>query len=129
MHYSDRNEYTVNRKLDTSGPDFKRAFLSPFFSLIPYQEQSRAIRTSISSAQTLQATCFPFCPATAAITPMNIFKLLVTTLLYRRIMNDQESNDDMASYLPGENLCVLYHNLQQYRYATIMRQRRITFPQ
>ncbi|KAL5866327.1 hypothetical protein ACKVWL_011530, partial [Pyricularia oryzae] len=27
------------------------------------------------------------------------------------IMEDQESNDDVGSYLPGENMCVLYHNM------------------
>lgn len=65
----------------------------------------------MSSTQALQAICFPFCPATAAITPVNVFKPLVTTPLYNRIMNDQVLNDDLAGYMPEENMCVLFQNL------------------
>lgn len=112
MHVSDRVAGTLTPKLDVTGEDFKRACLSPFYSLIPYVEQNRAIRTTISSAQTIQAICLPWCPATAAVSPIYAFNPLVTTPLYSTIMSQRSDDDgDFASYLPGENMCILYHNL------------------
>lgn len=111
LHLSDRTSYTLNPKIDTTGIDFRRACLSPFYSTVPYIEQNRAIRTTISSAQLIQSVCFPWSPATAAISPMYVTAPIVMTPLYSSIMDDQASNDDVGSYLPGENMCVLYHNM------------------
>lgn len=53
----------------------------------------------------------PYCPATTAVSPYHVFDPIVTTKTYRRIMIKQKKELNLASYLPRENVCVLYHNL------------------
>lgn len=111
-HLSDLLQFSLKPHIATSGQDFHRSCLSDHYSYIPFVEHNAAVRTSISSAQITQAVCMPYCPATAAVSPCHVFKPIVTTRAYRRIMIKQEEELDLASYLPGENVCILYHNLQ-----------------
>lgn len=111
VHKSDRLASSVNPIIDRSGKDFHRACLSGHFLQVPFIEHNAPIRTSISSGQLLQAVCSPYCPATAAVSPIYIFDPIITTRTYKRVMMEQKNNFDLASYLPGENLCVLYLNL------------------
>lgn len=123
-HISDRLRFSVKPRIDTSGPDFHRSCLSGHYSYIPFVEYNAAVRTSISSAQITQAVTMPYCPATAAVSPCHVFKPIVTTPSYRRIMIKQEVELDLASYMPGENVCVLYHNLPlNYEDAVVMSKR------
>jgi hypothetical protein len=108
---SDRIRPSVAPVIDKSGPDFHRACLSEHYDYIPFVEFDAAIRTSIASAQIPQAVCLPWCPATAMVSPIYTFHPIVTTKSYSRIMIEQEKEFDIASYMAGENLCVLYHNL------------------
>lgn len=110
-HKSDRVRYIVQPYIATSGRDFHRACLSGHYNYIPFVEHNAAVRTSISSAQILQAVCLPWCPATAAVSPVSVFKPVVTTKTYARVMARQEATLDLGSYLPGETVCILYHNL------------------
>lgn len=110
-HKSDRIKFLVAPYIATSGSDFHRSCLSGHYNYIPFVEHTAAVRTSISSAQILQAVCLPWCPATAAVSPVYVTKPLVTTKAYARIMAKQEHSLDLASYLPGECVCILYHNL------------------
>jgi hypothetical protein len=123
-HIGDHLKFSVKPRIDTSGPDFHRSCLSGHYSYIPFVEYNAAVRTSISSAQITQAITMPYCPATAAISPCHVFKPIVTTAAYKRIMIKQEIEFDPASYLPGENVCVLYHNLRlNYEDAMIISKR------
>lgn len=123
-YLSDRLQFSLKPRIDTSGPDFHRACLSGHYSYIPFVEYNAAVRTSISSAQITQAVTLPYCPATAAVSPCYTFKPIVTTPAYKRIMIRQEAELDLASYLPGENVCVLYHNLPlNYEDAVVISKR------
>lgn len=127
-HKSDRLRLGVSPYIATHGRDFHRSCLSGHYNYIPFVEQNAAVRTSISSAQILQAVCLPWCPATAAVSPVYTFKPLVTTKVYARIMAKQESGFDIASYLPGENVCVLYHNLPlNYEDAILVSRRYVEY--
>ena len=110
-HASDKLKFSVRPIIARSGPDFARSCLSAHYSYIPFVEHNAAIRTSISSAQIIQAVCLPYCPATASVSPCYTFKPIVTTRTYKRIMIEQERQTDLASYMPGENVSILYHNL------------------
>lgn len=124
VHVSDITKFSLRPKIDTEGKDFHRACLSGHYSYIPFIEHNAAVRTSISSAQIIQAVCMPYCPATASVSPCHIFKPIVTTPAYKRIMIKQELELDVASYMPGENVCVLYHNLpMNYEDAMIVSKR------
>lgn len=123
-YMSDHTKFTVKPRIDTSGPDSIRACFSAHYNYLPYQEFNEAVRLTISSAQLPQAVCFPYCPATASVTPVHLFKPLVTTREYKRIMIRQDEVFDPASYMPGENVCVLYHNLDMnYEDATLVSKR------
>lgn len=124
VHKSDRVKFLVAPIIDTSGPDFHRACLSGHYNYLPFVEHNAAIRTSISSAQIPQAVCLPWCPATAAVSPVNVFKPIVTTPTYARVMKYQEEEFDIASYLPGENVCILYYNMDfNYEDAIVVSKR------
>lgn len=123
-HVSDRLKFSVKPYIATSGPDFIRSCLSAHYSYIPFIEHNAAIRTSISSAQITQAVSLPFCPATATVSPCYAFKPLVTTKTYMRVMIEQEAETDLASYMPGETVCILYHNLPlNYEDAVVVSKR------
>lgn len=110
LHRSDRTPRSAIPTLDISGKDMLRACMSGYFNLHPYIASDRPPRPTISSAQTPQAVCLPFCPATAAVSPCHVFKPLVTTPLYETIMKELEQSSSVADYLPGENIMVLYLN-------------------
>jgi hypothetical protein len=121
---SDNMKFSVKPYIATAGADFHRSCLSGHFSYVPFIEHNAAIRTSITSAQITQAVSLPFCPATAAVSPCYTFQPLVTTPVYARIMIEQESAVDLASYMPGETVSVLYHNLPlNYEDAIIVSKR------
>lgn len=127
-HISDRVKFSISPHIATSGPDFHRSCLSSHYSYIPFVEHNAAIRTSISAAQITQAVCLPYCPATAAVSPCHVFNPIVTTPTYKRIMVEQETELDMASYMPGETVCVLYHNLPLgYEDAIIVSKRYVEY--
>lgn len=123
-HTSDRLKFSIKPYIATSGPDFIRSCMSAHYSYVPFVEHNAAIRTSISSAQVTQAVCLPFCPATAAVSPCYAFSPVITTPTYARIMIEQDVETDLASYMPGENVCILYHNLPlNYEDAVIVSKR------
>ena len=99
--------------IDTTGKDSIRSCFSTFFSLAPYVSSNRAPRPLISSVQLPQAICLPWCPGTAAVSPVNTFTPLVTTPTYEAVTRDFNSNDaNIASLMPGENVGVLFLNME-----------------
>lgn len=114
VHVSHRPFGYKNSVIDTEGSDSKRACFSAFASLMEYNEFDRAPRPSISSVQLPQAICLPWCVGTAAISPCYTFDPITTTPMYRAVMKDQkEGVANLASYMPGENVGVLYLNVQE----------------
>lgn len=109
-HVSERLPFTLDPVVDPERAEFKENVMSFHYGLIPFVEHNAAIRTSISSTQITQAVCLPFCPATAAVSPANVFKPIVTTPVYAKVMEYQRDTLDVASYLPGENVSILYLN-------------------
>lgn len=98
--------------IDTDGADQLRACFSGFFNLIPFISSDRAPRPLISSVQTPQAVCLPWCPGTAAVSPCYTFKPMITTPMYGQVLTDIESDmSNVSSHLPGENVMTLYLNL------------------
>lgn len=112
VHHSSHLRTGIRPKIFKIGNDQLRACFSTFFNLIPYISSDRAPRPLFSSVQTPQAVCLPWCPGTAAVSPCYTFNPVVTTPLYADIMNDLNTDtSNVASYLPGENVIVLYLNL------------------
>ena len=120
VHVPDTVKNYIKPKIDETGRDSVRACMSTFFSLVPYIKSNRAPRPLISSVQLPQAVCLPWCPGTAAVQPCYSFDPIVTTPLYKAVMSDQEQGvANVSTYLPGENVCVLYLNLE-YNYEDAM---------
>jgi hypothetical protein len=133
--FSDNIEYYKSDKfnksfvpfIDTVGKDSTRSMFSAYYTLIPYIKSDRAPRPSISSAQTTQAVCLPWCPATATVSPCYTFTPLVYTELYSLVLRDIEdayTETSLGNYLIGENISVLYLNLPDtYEDAIIVSQK------
>jgi RNA polymerase Rpb2, domain 6 len=105
--------YSIKPVIHKTGKDQHRACFSAFFNLIPYISSNRAPRPLISSVQTPQAVCLPWCPGDAAVSPCYTFNPVITTPLYSHVMEDL--NDDAtntSNYLPGENVLCLFLNLE-----------------
>lgn len=109
-HMSDKTPLTIDPHIPHQGPNFKENVMSFHYSLIPFVEHNAPVRTSISSAQIVQAVTLPFCPATAAVSPVFVTRPVATTPMYARIMKYQRDMLDVGSYLPGETVSVLYLN-------------------
>jgi hypothetical protein len=113
--------------IDTTGEDSVRACFSAYFSLWQYIKSNRPPRPLIGSVQTPQAHCLPWCPGTAAVSPCYTFDPLLTTDMYAKVMKDQrDGTANIATYLPGENVGVLYLNTEHnYEDAIMVSQRYI----
>ena len=116
-----------NTHIDSTGTDSVRSCFSTYFGLWQYIKSNRPPRPLIGSVQTPQAHCLPWCPGTAAVSPCNTFDPLLTTALYKSVMKDQRENTaNLATYLPGENVGVLYLNMEyNYEDAIFVSQRYI----
>lgn len=127
IHRSHRPFGYKQSVIDVSGKDSKRACFSAYALLAEYLEFDRAPRPSIASVQLPQAVCLPWAVGTAAVSPCYTFQPLTTTPLYKAVMKDQkEGNANLATYMPGENVGVLYLNLQEnYEDAILVSQRYI----
>lgn len=113
--------------IDTTDGDSTRACFSAYGALHAYMKSNRPPRPLIGSVQTPQAHCLPWCPGTAAVSPCYTFNPLVTTKLYAAVMRDQkEDTANIATYMPGENVGVLYLNMEyNYEDAILVSQRYI----
>lgn len=112
VHFSAPTKSGIQAEIDEDGQDQLRANFSAFFNLIPFISSDRAPRPLISSVQTPQAVCIPWCPGTASVAPCYTFKPIVTTPLYNDVLIDIENDEsNESSYLPGENVMTLYLNL------------------
>lgn len=127
VHMSSLTRSGIAPVIDTDGPDQLRACFSGFFNLIPFISSDRAPRPLISSVQTPQAVCLPWCPGTAAVSPCYTFKPMVTTPMYGKILTEIENDDsNLSSHLPGENVMTLYLNLpENYEDAMLVSKRYI----
>ena len=114
-------------QIDTTGKDSVRACFSAYFGLWAYMKSNRPPRPLIGSVQTPQAHCLPWCPGTAAVSPCYTFNPLTTTTLYESVMKDQiDGTANIATYMPGENVGVLYLNMEyNYEDAILVSQRYI----
>lgn len=110
VHKSDRLPSSVDPVVDTRSDNSMEVCFSSYFNLCPYVSSDMPPRPTITSAQQPQAVCLPWCPASAAVSPCYTFKPLVTTKMYREIMNEQGETPTFADYMIGENVCVLYLN-------------------
>ena len=112
-------------RIDTTDKDSVRACFSAYFGLWAYMKSNRPPRPLIGSVQTPQAHCLPWCPGTAAVSPCYTFNPLTTTALYESVMKDQaDGAANMATYMPGENVGVLYLNMEyNYEDAILVSQR------
>lgn len=111
--------------IDTTGPDSVRMCFSAYFGLWQYIKSNRPPRPLIGSVQTPQAHCLPWCPGTAAVSPCYTFNPIATTELYAAVMRDQhEGRASLGTYLPGENVGVLYLNTEHNYEDAIMVSRR-----
>jgi hypothetical protein len=112
VYHSSLTRSGVAPVIDTEGPDQLRACFSGFFNLVPFISSDRAPRPLISSVQTPQAVCLPWCPGTAAVSPCYTFKPMITTQMYGQVFTEIENDEsNLSSYLPGENVMTLYLNL------------------
>lgn len=126
-HVSDRFRTSIRPRIDTKGKDQHRACFSAFFNLVPYISSDRAPRPLISSVQTPQAACLVWCPGNAAVQPCYTFNPMLTTPMYREIMNDLEDDTATVScHLAGENVVCMYLNkMGNYEDAILVSQRYI----
>lgn len=125
VYHSSRLKHGIRPVISESGPDQHRACFSAYFNLIPYISSDRAPRPLISSVQTPQAVCLPWCPGDAAVSPCYSFSPMVTTPMYKDVMNDiHRGAATISSYLPGENVTCLFLNMEyNYEDAIIVSKR------
>ncbi|KAF2861616.1 hypothetical protein K470DRAFT_256745 [Piedraia hortae CBS 480.64] len=126
VHVSEPVGGSSRPRVSGSGRDQLRANFSAFFSLVPFVSSGRAPRPLISSVQTPQAVCIPWCPGTASVSPCYSFDPVVTTQLYSEVLADiRNDRANASSYLPDENVVTLYLNLPgNYDDAMIVSRRR-----
>ena len=111
-YFSAPTKAGIQPEIDEDGQDQLRANFSAFFNLVPFVSSDRAPRPLISSVQTPQAVCIPWCPGTASVAPCYAFSPIVTTPLYNDVLIDiQNDESNESSHLPGENVMTLYLNL------------------
>ena len=113
VYKSSRMRCGIKPKIDIKGRDQVRACFSAYFNLIPYMNENRAPRPLIASVQTPQATCLPWCPGNAAVSPCHTFNPVVTTSFYSAILQDiSDGNANISAHLPGENVQCLFLNME-----------------
>lgn len=125
VYYTDRMRCSIKPRISRTGTDFIRACFSSYFCLEPYKDQNRPPRPLISSVQQPQAACLPWCPGDAAVAPCYSFNPIVVSELYSRILQDIKSdNATISAHLPGENVTVMYCNMEYNYEDSIMVSRR-----
>lgn len=112
VHKSDVLDGWAKPHIQTEGNESVQDCFSTFFGLVPHVTYDRQPRPTISSGQIIQAIYMPWCPATALVSPVNSFQPLVQTPVLNEIVTEGERIGDSASIIPGMDVCVLYHNME-----------------